>query len=1020
MKRASLVQVAPRLAAFFIILLLPVIAIAQTANIHFEALSGTHAPGTQPGFTWFSFGGGAISDDGEITFRAFIDRNDGGTDQIGLWRGSGGNFTLVTRSDDTAPGAGTGAIFDEPFAPAYRAANGVAPKPLAFYATVNTGPDILPSFWSLANGSLTKIAMKGDPAPGGQTYERFFERDFCVADDGSPVITGQAGGGLGTIWYVANGTVSMAVQDGQPVPGLSQGTFSVGTQPVVAVSGGADPRIAFYAGIVNGPLVRPGVGRGWGLFTQRFGQAPVAARMQADNTTSIPGAYYNQLTDFDINANELIAYRATLAAIDPMQFPSPVNDSNDEGVFLGDSLLVRKGEPSPRSGLTFIGFDDVVINKAGNVAFQGYVTDSADNVSGTICLVDGSDRFVIAAIGDQVPGAPDGVTFASFANIAQGRLQLNNRGQVVFLASDSEGKSGLWGGDRDGNLQRIVRVGDQVEIARNDVRTITGFNYLNRLTVGSGGSDGHARALNDSGQVVFSVTFSDGTSGMGFANVDGGNVAPGGDSSGNFAESITDGDPVNTRSGELLDYAIDLDLRGPMALRFGRYYAARLASDGKLASALGPNWLSNLDAKLTVTGDTAEVVTNDGRVMLFTRSSSALKRSTSSNAFPAPDNGWTLTAPLDIPFQLAENGSTFVLADPRSQRLHTFDAEGRLTKIEDGHGNAHTLTYDGNGRLANVSDGLGRTLTLTYDAGGKLMTVSDGNRSVQYVHDADGNLVSVTDPLNRTTSYSYAAGGLLSSTVLPRGNAPVTQTFASSKVVSQVEHPAMGITQTSSFAYDAAAHTTTITDPTGKSRVHGYSSDGALSSFGDEEGGMITLRPDPTGRRSEVTDQLGNATSISFHSPSGRPERILNAEGASATFSYAARKVGGITFYDLVKTVRADGSVRTFTYDAKGNVLTATDPLGKKTTYSYNARGQLTSATDPTGAVLTYSYDDATGNLKASKGSDTGETTYTCDAVQPAHTPHPSRRNSPGRGLRPSRPRYPNHRRAWANHDIFL
>jgi YD repeat-containing protein len=174
-----------------------------------------------------------------------------------------------------------------------------------------------------------------------------------------------------------------------------------------------------------------------------------------------------------------------------------------------------------------------------------------------------------------------------------------------------------------------------------------------------------------------------------------------------------------------------------------------------------------------------------------------------------------------------------------------------------------------------------------------------------------------------------------------------------------VEHPAAGITQTMSFAYNAAAHTTTITDPTGKTRVHGYSGDGALSTFRDEEGGMITLNPDPSGRRSEVTDQMGNTTSISFHAPSGRPERITNVEGDSATFTYAARKVGGITFYDLVKTVRADGTVRTFTYDAKGNRPHLRQiRSGKKTSLQLQCARTAHHEDEPAGGVATFTYDE--------------------------------------------------------------
>jgi hypothetical protein len=219
---------------------------------------------------------------------------------------------------------------------------------------------------------------------------------------------------------------------------------------------------------------------------------------------------------------------------------------------------VRTGETSPIAGFKFVNFQDPVINDAGNVAFQGAIGDSS-NVRELICLADGSNRFVIAATGDQAPGAPDGVTFMSFGSIVTGRLQMNNKGQVLFFAFDSAGKSGLWGGDRDGNLQLVARIGNEIEIAPGDIRTITGVNYLNNLRIGSGGRDGRARALNDSGQVVFGLSFSDGTSGIGRANVAGSKVASNGTSSGNFSESITAGDPVNTRSGELIDFAVDLD-----------------------------------------------------------------------------------------------------------------------------------------------------------------------------------------------------------------------------------------------------------------------------------------------------------------------------------------------------------------------------------------------------------------------------------------------------------------------------
>jgi hypothetical protein len=117
-----------------------------------------------------------------------------------------------------------------------------------FYATINNGSSIVPSIWSAKNGTLAKIAMIGDPAPGGQTYGSFLQRQVFSADDGSVVFAGNAAG-LATIWYSVNGSAGVVVQDGQTVPGLSQGTFEVIQQANVAVSGGGNPKTAFLANI---------------------------------------------------------------------------------------------------------------------------------------------------------------------------------------------------------------------------------------------------------------------------------------------------------------------------------------------------------------------------------------------------------------------------------------------------------------------------------------------------------------------------------------------------------------------------------------------------------------------------------------------------------------------------------------------------------------------------------------------------------------------------------------------------
>ena len=426
--------------------------------------------------------------------------------------------------------------------------------------------------------------------------------------------------------------------------------------------------------------------------------------------------------------------------------------------------------------------------------------------------------------------------------------------------------------------------------------------------------------------------------------------------------SGTAGHPVSTFNGELFDLlGPDLVLDGPMPLLFQRYYAAFLKRDGLISGKLGDNWLHNFEMTLSLTtSNTINIINNRGRLITFTNS---------------PGN-FTLLGRQDIPFQLATNGGNYVLGDPRSQMLYTFDGTGKLITVADGRGNVQILSYAG-GQLASVTDGLGRTLTFQY-SGGFLTNVSDGVRSIGFVQTGN-NLTSATDALGFITAYTYdpanALSGLMTAAMRPAGNIPFAQVFNTNGQVSTQTEAGVN---TTSLIY--SNNSTILIDPIGNIRVDVHTPTGELASFTDESNQVVMCGSNPTGQRTSVTDRLGQTTQIGYHAPSGKPAAITNADGAVTLFIYFPRTNSGVVFYDLGQTIYPDGTMESFTYDASGNVLTRTDQAGKVSSFGYNLRGQVLTETNPFGGAVTFTYD-ASGRLASRSDTDVGLTAFQYDSL---------------------------------------
>jgi len=415
-------------------------------------------------------------------------------------------------------------------------------------------------------------------------------------------------------------------------------------------------------------------------------------------------------------------------------------------------------------------------------------------------------------------------------------------------------------------------------------------------------------------------------------------------SSGNFPWAGEAGDPVNTFTGEFTrTLPPDLDLGGPLPLRFRRYYGSLLRRDRKIEGSLGDNWLRNFDWRLHRDGDKAVIVNWKGAVIRFRRA----------------EGGWLLEQTPDVPFQLVEGEEgAFVLGDPRRERIYRFDAGGRLAEIADRAGNALALAYE-EGRLAQASDGLGRVLSFAYDEGGLLESVSDGTRTVSFFYQASG-------PLRGLAGFKDATGEL--QFYRPRLES-LQDGFQASQffkaAVLFLEHDAQGRVARQTLREPHGVYrfeygedgVTTITDPQGDARRHVHDSQGRLLRT-EDEAGVREIGSGEGGRRESVESRDEAATRIAYHEPTGKIAAVTYPDGTELRYTYEEAAQDGLVFYNVTETRYPDGSAERYAYDDAGNLVSLTDRAGRTGTFAYNERGQQTRATNPAGGTTTLAYNE--------------------------------------------------------------
>ncbi len=292
------------------------------------------------------------------------------------------------------------------------------------------------------------------------------------------------------------------------------------------------------------------------------------------------------------------------------------------------------------------------------------------------------------------------------------------------------------------------------------------------------------------------------------------------------------------------------------------------------------------------------------------------------------------------------------------------DANGRVWKeIVNPAGLALTTeyTYDANGNKLTSKDPRGNITTFAYDSRNRLTLVTYPDATTKQLdYDARGNKVKEVDENGVATLFDYdALNRVINQAIDKNGNAVIDRLAD--------DTPDRTVDIVTSFTYNALNAKVTTTDPNGTVTKFEYDAlqrlikktddfgDGRLNyittyEYGANSGGSVFASSGfkPT----KVTDHRSYVTDV-IYDKLYRPteEKVFYAPGLYATTNK--------------------------TYDAVGNLLTVTDPLGTVTKTTYDALKRPLAVTEAFGTSLavTSAQDYTSTGLAWRTIADYGDTT---------------------------------------------
>ena len=327
-----------------------------------------------------------------------------------------------------------------------------------------------------------------------------------------------------------------------------------------------------------------------------------------------------------------------------------------------------------------------------------------------------------------------------------------------------------------------------------------------------------------------------------------------------------------------------------------------------------------------------------------------------------------------------------IAADSDDRRTHyVYDGQGLLRFTVDALNQVVQYDYDGAAQLTTTTrfnGSIAATSDYSYDNIDTLVVALFGNaetRKSWSVYDTAGRVAYAIDAEKAVTGFSYDIVGRITKAVRYATKQTVTSlpTLATMDTWAAAQAASVANRVTRNYygdRPDELLYTVQIATNDGKGYVTGFSYDEEGRKVGETRwDNVIVMADNPTlatvGTRANAS---GTFVSTSFaYDAAGRLAWSYDGEGNARAFAYNAN---GTLLSETAAAGTADASETRFEYDAAGRLTQRTRGYGvaadeSTVQYGYDAFGNVVTVTDPLGFV-TYNYYDKLGRTVMSRDAE--------------------------------------------------